>query len=138
MARSFLYPSTGRKPWTRTCSPCAGHTRMVRTVSGNGTLSPGQWWPPIATTTLVKGEHGMTGQDYLAEVLRTYAGEDTQKDKLTLGALGLAGEGGEVIDLIKKWSYAGHDLDTNDLLSELGDVLWYMALMCSAFGWTLE
>jgi NTP pyrophosphatase (non-canonical NTP hydrolase) len=80
----------------------------------------------------------MRGRDYLAEVLRTYAGEDTQKEKLILGALGLAGESGEVVDLIKKWSFAGHDLDADDLLNEMGDVLWYIALMCSAFGWTLE
>jgi hypothetical protein len=39
--------------------------------------------------------------DYTAEVLLTYLREDTWVDKLTLGALGLAGETGEVVDAIK-------------------------------------
>jgi NTP pyrophosphatase (non-canonical NTP hydrolase) len=68
-------------------------------------------------------------------VLRTYAGEDYCKEKLTLGSLGLAGEAGEVIDAIKKWMFQGHDIDPLDLLGEIGDVLWYLTLMCSAFGY---
>lgn len=42
-------------------------------------------------------------------------------------ALGLAGEAGEVADMIKKHIYHGHDLDRNDLIKELGDVLWYVS-----------
>jgi len=49
----------------------------------------------------------VTAQEYIAEVLRTYAGEDTIEDKLILASLGLAGESGEVIDAIKKHLYAG-------------------------------
>ena len=80
----------------------------------------------------------MTAQEYIAEVLRTYAGKETVEDKLILGSLGLAGESGEVIDAIKKHLYAGHDLDGDALLMEIGDVLWYLALLCSIFGWTLD
>jgi NTP pyrophosphatase (non-canonical NTP hydrolase) len=80
----------------------------------------------------------MTAQEYLAEVLRTYAGADTLQEKLTLGSLGLAGESGEVIDMVKKWMFAGHHLDRAELLREIGDVLWYLTLLCSVFGWTLD
>jgi NTP pyrophosphatase (non-canonical NTP hydrolase) len=83
-------------------------------------------------------EPPLSQQTYMEEVLRTYAGQDTSKDKLTLGALGLAGESGEVVDMVKKWLFQGHELDCLDLLDEMGDVLWYIALMCSAFGWTLD
>ncbi len=76
--------------------------------------------------------------DYIKEVLRTYAGRDTWEDKLTLGALGLAGEAGEVVDIVKKWRYQGHGFDALRFRDEMGDVLWYLALMCSAFGWTLD
>jgi NTP pyrophosphatase (non-canonical NTP hydrolase) len=75
---------------------------------------------------------------YIQEVLRTYAGDDTWEDKLTLGALGLAGEAGEVVDIVKKWRYQGHGFDASRFREEMGDVLWYLALMCSAFGWTLD
>jgi len=80
----------------------------------------------------------VTRQEYMEEVLRTYAGTWTQIDKLTLGALGLAGESGEVVDRVKKMLYQGHRLDALGLLEELGDVLWYIALMCNALGWTLD
>ena len=80
----------------------------------------------------------MNEQDYLAEVLRTYAGSNDPLDKLTLSALGLTGEAGEVADTIKKVLYQGHELDRAHLVQELGDVLWYVMLACNAVGCTLE
>jgi len=41
--------------------------------------------------------------------------------------LGLTGEGGEVVDHIKKHVFHGHDLDTDYIEKELGDVLHYVA-----------
>ena len=76
--------------------------------------------------------------DYMQEVLRTYAGNGTQMDKFTRGALGLAGESGEVVDMVKKMLYQGHRLEMLKLLEELGDVLWYIALMCDALEVTLD
>lgn len=48
-------------------------------------------------------------------------------------ALGLAGEAGEVADIVKKIRYHGHDATDNipKILDELGDVLWYIAGMCT-------
>jgi len=80
----------------------------------------------------------MNEHDYLAEVLRTYAGSNDPLDKLTLAALGLTGESGEVADTVKKVLYQGHELDTTHLKQELGDVLWYVMLACNAIGCTLE
>lgn len=53
-------------------------------------------------------------------------------------AFGLAGETGEVIDLIKKHIYQGHDLSKQDLKLELGDICWYVALACKLSGLTLS
>jgi NTP pyrophosphatase (non-canonical NTP hydrolase) len=75
---------------------------------------------------------------YTQEVLRTYVGQPTVQDKLTLGALGLAGEAGEVVDAIKKWLYQGHGLCPDNLLDEIGDVLWYLTLICHALDCTLD
>ncbi len=44
-----------------------------------------------------------------------------------------------MVDAIKTWSYHGHLLDQKALLFlELRDVLWYLALISSVFGWPLE
>ncbi len=80
----------------------------------------------------------MNQEEYMTEVLRTYAGSTTSIDKLTLSALGLAGESGEVADSIKKVLYQGHHLDIMHTIEELGDVLWYLTLTCNAVECTLE
>ena len=52
--------------------------------------------------------------------------------------LGLAGEAGEVADIIKKHFAGAKELDLTHLKEELGDVLWYIAEACDCFGFTLE
>lgn len=52
--------------------------------------------------------------------------------ELLNGALGLTGEAGEVGDIIKKHIFHGHDLDREALYKELGDVCWYLALLCES------
>jgi NTP pyrophosphatase (non-canonical NTP hydrolase) len=47
-------------------------------------------------------------------------------------ALGLVGETGEVVDLIKKHIGHSHPLDRDKLVKELGDVEWYMEAMRQA------
>lgn len=58
--------------------------------------------------------------------------------ELSVYALGLTGEAGEVADLIKKHVGHGHALDGDKLLLELGDVLWYIAALANVAGWSLE
>lgn len=41
-------------------------------------------------------------------------------------ALGLAGEVGELVDMVKKYSYHGHELEFTEAVKELGDVYWYL------------
>lgn len=48
-------------------------------------------------------------------------------------ALGLAGESGEVVDLIKKDLYHGKDIDRVKLIKELGDVAWYWVALCQQY-----
>ena len=80
----------------------------------------------------------ITEEDYTREVQRTYAGADTVVEKLNLGALGLAGESGEVIDQIKKHLFQGHEIDQEKMADELGDVLWYYMLILKTLGFTLQ
>lgn len=53
-------------------------------------------------------------------------------------ALGLSGEVGEFNDMLKKWIFHEKDLDEQHLKKELGDVMWYVAMMCHSFGWNLD
>ena len=53
-------------------------------------------------------------------------------------ALGLAGEAGEVADDIKKKYFHGRDIDSEHTIEELGDVMWYVAMICDASGFTLD
>ncbi|MEM7205359.1 MAG: nucleoside triphosphate pyrophosphohydrolase family protein [Planctomycetota bacterium] len=53
-------------------------------------------------------------------------------------ALGLAGETGELIELVKKCAFHGKEIRTEDVQKEAGDVLWYLANLCAEFGIDLE
>ena len=52
--------------------------------------------------------------------------------------LGLSGEVGEFNDMIKKWIFHEKPFDEVHAKKELGDVLWYVAMMCHSFGWDLD
>lgn len=62
----------------------------------------------------------------------------TDKDVLINGVMGLCGESGEVIDIVKKHLAQGHELDKAHLAKELGDVAWYLAEIATAIGYSLE
>lgn len=72
----------------------------------------------------------MEFNDYQKKALRT-AGDSEPKKLLLNGVMGLAGEAGECIDLMKKHLFQGHDLDREKLKDELSDVLWYVAAVAS-------
>ena len=62
----------------------------------------------------------------------------TEETRLLHGLMGLNGEAGEAIDIMKKHMFHEHNLDKNHLAKELGDVAWYLALCADALGFTLE
>lgn len=72
---------------------------------------------------------------YQSDAMRT-AGERT--DDLACHALGVAGEAGEVADLMKKHLFHGHPLDKAMAAKELGDVLWYVAVLSRRLGFSLS
>lgn len=78
----------------------------------------------------------MTMIQYQAAAQRTSTGSD--KDKLVNGCMGLCGEAGECIDILKKHMHQGHELDKAHLTEELGDVLWYCAELATGLGVTLD
>lgn len=61
-----------------------------------------------------------------------------KKDILINSVMGLCGESGEAIDIVKKWLMQGHELDKEHLVRELGDVAWYLAEAATALEVPLE
>ena len=68
----------------------------------------------------------MTGNNYQRKAMRMATPKCRDAAN---AALGLAGEAGEVADEVKKFLYQGREWDAEKIIEELGDVLWYVALM---------
>lgn len=58
--------------------------------------------------------------------------------KIENGCMGMCGEAGECIDILKKHKFQGHDLDREKLIDEAGDVLWYIAELATGLGTSLD
>ena len=61
-----------------------------------------------------------------------------KKDVLINSVMGLCGESGEAIDIVKKWLAHGHELDREHLARELGDIAWYLAEAAYALDMSLD
>ena len=72
-------------------------------------------------------ESGMTVADYQKQAMSILNPALSRKDALINGVMGLCGEAGEAIEIVKKHLYQGHDLDRKALAEELGDIAWYLA-----------
>lgn len=79
----------------------------------------------------------MTINEYQEKAQRT-SSTKTPTHKLTNACLGLAGEMGEVCDLLKKALFQGHELDADKLIEEAGDCAWYLAELATALDVSLE
>lgn len=77
---------------------------------------------------------GLTLAGFQEAALRTWEPVDGGAGDLAYLALGLIGESGEVAEHIKKHFRHGHDLDEVHLQEELGDVLWYVAVLADILG----
>lgn len=80
----------------------------------------------------------MTINEYQKEALRTASNLNSKYPRILNGVMGLAGESGEAVDMLKKWIFQGHVLDTEHMAKELGDIAWYLAISADAIGYDLE
>ena len=74
----------------------------------------------------------MNANEYQQLAMRTLNPELSRKDVLINSVMGLCGESGEAIDIVKKWLAQGHELDKAKLAKELGDIAWYLAEAATA------
>lgn len=83
----------------------------------------------------------MTFDEYQQTALKT-AADTKKKNELFHLVLGLVGESGEIAEKMKKWVRDSNSdeskLDVDDLTKELGDVLWYVAVLANYLDVPLE
>lgn len=79
----------------------------------------------------------MTHIEYLNAVLKTEASDASkiiprleQNWRLLHALIGINTENGELQDQFKKHIFYGKPLDSINLIEELGDLMWYVALAC--------
>ena len=80
----------------------------------------------------------MRVNEYQELAMATLNPELNKKDVLINSVMGLCGESGEAIDIVKKWLAQGHELDKERLTKELGDIAWYLAEAATALDLPLE
>ena len=62
-------------------------------------------------------------------------------ERLTTAAIGIAAEGGEFAEIVKKMVFQGKPWNEDNrehLIIELGDVMWYVAQACMALGVSMD
>ena len=73
------------------------------------------------------------------QILAMKTASDKSKQNMVLnGVMGLCGEAGECIDVVKKHMFQGHELDRKKLIDEASDCLWYLAEIASGLDMPLE
>lgn len=80
----------------------------------------------------------MTPNEYQKLAMTTLNPALSQADVLINAVMGLCGESGEAIDIVKKHLHQGHTLDREKLIKELGDIAWYLAEAATALDTDLE
>lgn len=74
--------------------------------------------------------------EYLSDI-----GKASKTNMMLEGAIGLCGESGEAAEIIKKIIFQGHELTDDakyNIALEIGDVLWYAAVLAHALDYDFE
>lgn len=87
----------------------------------------------------------MKDKEYIENAVKTEAYDRSaiaarmaDNTRLMHGAIGIATESGELLDAVKKSVFYGKPLDAVNVKEELGDLMWYVAIICDQFGFSLE
>lgn len=93
----------------------------------------------------------MNGNEYQILAMRTNDGKAEERLETRMkgnsfaeigeifnAALGLSGEVGELNDMIKKFVFHQKPMDEDHFKREIGDICWYIAMMCNACGYNQQ
>jgi NTP pyrophosphatase (non-canonical NTP hydrolase) len=112
------------RPGRQTCGERSGSTQVACSVGDRGggaamkmtpNMTPREYQWLAARTLIDAPDSEISGSDMM----------------LVWNAIGLAGEAGEVCEHIKKGVFHQHGIDRDKMRKELGDVLWYVAALCT-------
>lgn len=99
-------------------------------------------WHTVFVSRLVRAtlqtNFSMQLDEYQALAARTLGRDRTHEQQLANAALGLTGEAGEVAEVIKKHLFHATPLNSEVLVKELGDCLWYIAAFGTVLGLSLD
>ena len=98
----------------------------------------GQIYDAVCCELSAVSKEPLTADEYQKKAMATLNPDLSKRDVLLNGVMGLCGEAGECIDLVKKHLHQGHALDKAKLCKELGDVAWYLAETAYALDLSLE
>lgn len=79
----------------------------------------------------------MTGNEYQRLAARTINQGLTFEEQKNHALHGMVGEIGEIHSIYQKM-YQGHAFEHGHMMSEVGDLLWFIAEYCTAKGWSLD
>jgi len=89
----------------------------------------------------------MNPKDYVKNAIKTESndfgaiGKRLENDglkRLLHAGIGLSTESGEFLDALKKHIFYGKELDKVNLGEEIGDLFWYIAIVCDELGINIE
>lgn len=80
----------------------------------------------------------MTIDEYSKDANRTANKSLPCNVRIVYNALKVAGEAGEIADLVGKWIGQGHELDRDKIIKEMGDTLWHLNDLADGLGITLN
>lgn len=83
----------------------------------------------------------MNATQYLQDAQRTLSDQYHNQrihPNLMHASIGMVTEAGEFLDALKKVLFYGKPLDKVNLIEELGDMMWYVAVACVELGVSLE
>lgn len=85
------------------------------------------------------GTGDFTPDEIQTRALKTWTEAGGPEGQLVHSVMGLAGESGELLDKVKKCLFKpGYELTPEDFRDEVGDILYYLAVLTSLMGLTFE
>lgn len=58
--------------------------------------------------------------------------------RLQHAILGLSSEIGELADAVKKYVIYEKEIDSENIIEEVGDILWYLSIVCNTMNFSME